>query len=352
MRLMAFRIADIIQHGWIDNTSPGIIKGELYILGTIDPVRLFLKGNCRRDMAGSKVQFRNNNPVLDEETFATLLNLQKGVVGDMTCSLKRRSPTIPMTELEEYFEQKKAIPYEWKNAIYLEWFSIANGRVIIESSDFEITLSEHQWELSEVQEHQQKIENSQAMNQFMQLAIDMAEAESEISFETDQEVDEYEWEKRLRVKDQLDEAQWLLEENLPGDNTKLTEKFASNEEIPIKNRHALVQLAHHTHENVMNKLDHSILDNGPRGSLAAAISYVYTSMNDAWPDKGLGLESGYRLAVMKRTLLACNNSIANCNTLLLEDDDYEAIRTEIHHLRDTILDTIRHLRKQSPKKKR
>ena len=269
----------------------------------------------------------------------------------MTCSLKRKVPTIPMTELEDYFEQQKEIPYAWKNALYLEWFSIANGRVVIESTHFEITLSEHSWNLSETQEQQQRIENSQAMNQFMQLAIDMAEAEAEISFESEQEADEYEWEKRLRVKDQLDEAQWLLEENLPGENAKVKEEGEATDHAPIEKRHTLVQLAYHTHEMVMVKLGDSILDNGPRGSLAAAMSYVLTSMEDAWPDKGLDIEVGYRLAVMKRSLMACNNSIAQCNTLLLEDDEYDAIRTDIHHLRDTILDTIRHLRKERQKKR-
>jgi len=298
--VMALRIADIIQHGWIDNTSPGVTKGEFYVLGHAEPIKLFLRGNCWRDIAGTRMQFRNTNPILDEETFATLLHLQKGVVGDMTCSLKRKAPTIPMTELEDYFEQKKEIPYEWKNTLHLEWFSIANGRVVIESTDYEITLSEHSWTLSETQEQQQRIENSQAMNQFMQLAIDMAEAEAEISFESKKEADEYEWQQK--------------------------------------------------HDAVMTKLGNSIVDNGPRGSLAAAMSYVFTSVKDAWPDKGLGIERGYRLAVMKRTLLACNNSLAYCNTLMLEDDSYESVRTEIHNLRDQILDTIKLVREEGQKK--
>ena len=339
---MALRIADIIQHGWIDNTSPGVSKGEIYILGHTEPIRLFLKGNCWRDIAGTKMQFRNNSPTLDEETYATLLHLQKGVVGDMTCSLKRKSATIPLNEFEDYFEGGKEIPFAWKNTLYLEWFSIANGRVLIDSTDFEVTLSDHSWTLSETQEQHQRIENSHAMNQFMQLAIDMAEAEAEISFTSSEEVDEYEWEKRLRVKDHLDEAQWLLEESFQEEILDEEE-----EEIGMIKRHSLVQLAHHTYDIVMEKLGDSKLDNGPRGSLAAAMSYVFTSADDAWPDKGLKIESGYRLAVMKRTLLACQNSIAHCNTLMLEDDSYEAIRTEIHHLRDTILDTIRHVRKQS-----
>lgn len=339
---MALRIADIIQHGWIDNTSPGVTKGELYVLGHQEPIKLFLKGNCWRDTAGTRMQFRNNSPVLDEETYATLQYLQKGVVGDMTCSIKRKVPTIPLEEFEDYFEKNKAIPFEWKNALYLEWFSISNGRVTIESTDFEITLSERQWTLSETAEQQQRIENSKAMNQFMQLAIDMAEAEAEISFESKEEADEYEWEKRLRVRDHLEEAQWILEESLPNE-----QETAENEELeaPISERHLLVQLAHHTHETIIEKLGDSILDSGPRGSLAASISYVFVATQDAWPDKGLDIEVGYRLAVMKRTLLACNHAIAHCNTLILEDDSYTEIRTEIHHLRDCILDTIRHLRK-------
>jgi len=341
---MALRIADVIQHGWIDNTTPGITKGELYILGHNDPIKLFLKGNCWRDVAGTKMEFRNTDPILDEETIAAIHYLQKGVVGDITASMKRKIPTIGVDLFEEYYAERKEIPFEWKNAIYIEWFSMANGRIVIESTNFHVTLTEHKWEMSETAESKQRLHNNQAMNQFMHLTLGMLDAEAEVDFEAQDEADEYEWEKRLRLRDHLEEASWFLERE-----TDIEEAEVKKNSAPIADRHVLVQLAHHVHDIVVKQLGNAILDDGPRSGLANAIGYIFDAADDAWPAEDLPIENGYRLAVLKRALEACNHAVAYCNTLILEDESYEETRTEIHHLRGCILDTIRHIRSSEAK---
>jgi len=334
---MALRIADVIDHGWIDNTSPGVTTGELYLLGVTNPVKIYLKGNCWRDIAGAKLKFNNPNPVLDEKTCSDIHLLQKGVIGDITGSIKMKIPTISTDQFEEYFAAGKEIPFEWKNSIYLEWFSMANGRIVIESSIFETSLTEPAWQLSREEENLQRIENTHMMNQFMHLTLGMVDTETDIDFETD-EADEFEWEKRLKLRDQLEEAAWLMESDAQTGEDTIPDIVA------MESRHPLVQFAFKVHEDITKRLGESILDDGPRGGLANAVGYIFESTDDAWPQGNLHVEKGYQLAVLKRSVEACNHAVAYCNTIILEDESYDNTRFLMHELRSRILDSLKDLR--------
>ena len=39
-------------------------------------------------------------------------------------------------------------PEHMANSLYLEWFSEANGRVVIESADYELTISAPEWRMT------------------------------------------------------------------------------------------------------------------------------------------------------------------------------------------------------------
>lgn len=343
---MALRIEDIIQHGWIDNTSQGVITGELYLVGQSEPVSLALKGNGSRDIAGTRIEFKNHSPSTNEVASIALFSIQKGMVGKMTCSLRRMEATIPLEDMEVYLEKHLEIPHHWKNALYLEWYSIANGRVILESSSFEISISHHKWSLSSDEARQQSWQQKRLVEQFVQISKDMADAEAKVNFDSSTEADEYEWEKRLRLMDHIDEAEWMLEEDFPAVSDQVQDVVVEREaDESMSGRTVVVQLAHHTQEEILEKLGGSIMDQGPRGLLAASICYVFSLVDDAFPEAEIEQETGYQLALMKRTAFACNSSIAHCNTLLLEDDSYEEIRDGVHLLRDCILDTIRQFRK-------
>ena len=78
----------------------------------------------------------------------------------MTCSKKVRVLDIPKEDLtdknkggEEIMSGKLGI------CVYLEWFSVANGRVVIESLDFKTELSERTWHMSSEEEESQIEEN-------------------------------------------------------------------------------------------------------------------------------------------------------------------------------------------------
>ena len=45
-------------------------------------------------------------------------------------------------------KRKEKPPEHMANCLYLEWFSEANGRVVIESADYELTISAPEWRLT------------------------------------------------------------------------------------------------------------------------------------------------------------------------------------------------------------
>ncbi|GAA5496466.1 hypothetical protein SAMN02745181_0231 [Rubritalea squalenifaciens DSM 18772] len=340
---MAYRLDKAVVKGWIDNTSPGMTRGALEIMGLDRPVKLILRGNCWRDLAGTRLDFTNPSPELQEDVVEAMHTLQRGVIGDMTASIKVRIPTVPQSEFENYTSKNQDIPSVWRNALYLEWFSLVNGRCIIETADYQVKVSSHQWELDADGEKKQREENAMAMEHFMELMLTASEAESEVA-DAEGEVDEFEWEKRLRVRDSLEEAAWFLGEG-PAETTI---EIHEVEEMPTKNRHQIVQHAYLVQHKTIELLGNAILDDGPRSELALAIGYICDAIDECWPSKKVNLENGYRVAILKRTLEACNSAIAATNTLAMEDDKYEELRSLIFHLRDMMVDLSHGLRDSEP----
>ena len=144
---MAWRIAEYIVRGEIDNRLPGIIKGTLYVEGLKEPITLELEGNCDPDLAGRHLTFRNLMPQAgkDLDGFG---RVQCGTAGTMSANRMVRIPTITPEELEICLKERKPFPTRWSESLYLEWFS-ANGRVLIEGAGFTCQLSPARWKLSE-----------------------------------------------------------------------------------------------------------------------------------------------------------------------------------------------------------
>ena len=61
-------------------------------------------------------------------------------------------PAVPMEEFLDWPKEKGPPPSRWANCLYLEWFSEANGRVVIESADYELTVSAPEWRLTPEEE--------------------------------------------------------------------------------------------------------------------------------------------------------------------------------------------------------
>jgi hypothetical protein len=192
---MAWRIADNIVRGEIDNQIPGIVQGKIWLAGREVPLALKLSGNGHKDLAGCKLTFFNPAPKVDPSL--TLKPDQTGVVGDMTAARKVR-----VIENLDYEALKNDQPFSehMANALYLEWFSDTNGRVVIESTDYEVKIGEPAWRLSSEDEARQLEANAEAMQSFMDRITESFDPREEAAYNGDPK-DEFEWELFLRASD-------------------------------------------------------------------------------------------------------------------------------------------------------
>ncbi|PXA05355.1 hypothetical protein DDZ13_00375 [Coraliomargarita sinensis] len=185
---MAWCIADSIVKGEIDNRTRDRVTGKIWILGSDEPVELELTGNPHRDLAGQYLRFVNPKPKpLPESMQDGFAVEQTGVVGDMTAARKVKILDIPDGELEHYYRNKIPMPYHWGNCLYLEWHSARNGRVVIEATDYELTVEpEAAWRMSKDEEQSQHEANAHAMTDFMDTILEAAtDGEARTSDEDD-----------------------------------------------------------------------------------------------------------------------------------------------------------------------
>ena len=142
---MAWRIHDSVQRGEIDNRERGVVRGKIWLHGFPEPVTLDLKGNACPDLAGCLLTFENPERTVPMRTDARMEPLQRGTIGDLTASRKVRVFDLPIEEAYERLKEKLPVPEHLANCLYLEWFSEANGRVVIESADFKLAMSPPVW---------------------------------------------------------------------------------------------------------------------------------------------------------------------------------------------------------------
>jgi hypothetical protein len=164
---MAWRLHDQVVRGEIDNRTRGRVTGRIWLLGRPAPLELDLDGNAWRDVAGHRLVFRNADPHAGPTD--GLATRQEGVAGDITASRKVRVPEVDVAEMMRLASAGLDYPWHWGNALYLEWLSKANGRVVIESSSYELTLEgEALWVMTGEEEKAQQQANGQALAEFMQ----------------------------------------------------------------------------------------------------------------------------------------------------------------------------------------
>jgi hypothetical protein len=164
---MAWRIDEHVIRGEIDNRVRGRVTGRIWLEGRAEPVELNLIGNAWRDLAGRRLEFVNPAPKSGlDGSFAAQ---QRGPTGDITASRKVKVPEIPLDQIAEYYAARKPWPWHWGNSLYLEWFGLPNGRIVIESATFQLTLSpDSTWEMTPEEETSQREANAAALNGFME----------------------------------------------------------------------------------------------------------------------------------------------------------------------------------------
>ncbi len=178
---MAFRIGNWVIRGEVDCRVRGKISGKLWLSGRSDPIRLNLEGTPEQDLAGCLLKFKSREQETGEPFPTSLVSSQIGKAGTLTASRKLRIPSVPKAEWLACIAAKRPFPSHWTNAIYLEWFSEANGRIVVEIAEAGCELSLPQWTLEP--------DEKEAVDQETDGAV---EAEA---------LDEFEWEKKLKESD-------------------------------------------------------------------------------------------------------------------------------------------------------
>jgi hypothetical protein len=395
---MAWKIEDAVLHGEIDNTVEGMTTGRIWLLGRDAPLELHLDGDCWRDLAGTRLKFSNPGPKASADA-ANLDSEQHGIVGDMTASRRNKVPTVDDDELDRLCQSDEEIPFEWRNTLYLEWFSHTNGRVVIESSNFQLEPSAHEWEMDEDAEQAQKLANLNAMRDFMAQVIQRGEP-SDTDTSVLGEMDEFAWEERLKESDRLTDAyQEVLEKYMEDEDSESKEAFvmgwdglldalAERDEVgggdfrseessfgfdddlgfddgragdfdedddieDLDEEEDVHPLQARARELAMRAMDVLPKDAEPGTAayrLVSSLLEVSGKLAGALNGRGSGYEpeTGYVLAVLKRCLNWLNEAVGSCQELMDGEDDPDQLAA-LAHLRSSafeIRDGITELRRQ------
>ena len=199
---MAFRIHESVVRGEIDNREKGIVRGRIWVHGRAAPVVLELRGNAHPDLAGCRLTFENPRPTPPHPGLDSLHPQQRGTIGDLTASRKVRVFDLPFEEAYAMIKRGEKPPEHVANCLYLEWYSEANGRVVIESADYRLHITPPAWRLTPEEEQQRANEAAAGFAGFLGKVSEALEA-ARFTAPEDRPMDEFEWEKAFRESDAL-----------------------------------------------------------------------------------------------------------------------------------------------------
>src|SRR5438034_6261596 len=209
---MAFRIHDSVVRGEIDNRVKGIVRGKIWVEGRAEPVLLELEGNAWRDLAGCRLTFTNPQKRVPHQHLDSLHPIQRGSIGDLTASRKVRVFDVPLEQALEMLHRKEKPPEHMANSLYLEWFSEANGRVVIESSDYKLDISAPEWRLSPEENEQRAGQAAEGFSTFMQKLSEAIATQQRGQKDPEEEWNEHDYERFMKECDaRTDKCMELLE---------------------------------------------------------------------------------------------------------------------------------------------
>jgi len=222
---MAFRIHDSVVRGEIDNRAKGIVRGKIWVEGRAAPVTLELQGNAWPDLAGCLLVFTNPQMRIPHQHLDSLNLIQRGSIGDLTASRKVRVFDVPLEKALEMIRRKEKPPEHMANSLYLEWFSEANGRVVIESADYELTISAPEWRMTPEEDAERAKQAAAGMGDFMQKLGEAIEQQERGQKQPEEEWNEHDYEKFMKECDaRTDKYMELLDKY--GDSEEAEEKIA------------------------------------------------------------------------------------------------------------------------------
>jgi hypothetical protein len=222
---MAFRIHDSVVRGEIDNRVKGMVRGRIWVEGRAEPVTLELQGNAWPDLAGCLLTFSNPLKRMAHPHLDSLNPLQRGGTGDLTASRKVRVYDIPVGEAYMMCKRGEKPPEHMANCLYLEWFSESNGRVVIESADYKLTISAPEWRMTPEENEQRARDAAAGMDGFMRKLTEAIETQQRGQKHPEAEWNEHDYEKFMKESDARTDKYLELQEKY-GDSDEAEEKIA------------------------------------------------------------------------------------------------------------------------------
>ncbi len=214
---LGWRLSESVVRGEIDSRKQGRVTGRIWLVDRAFPIEITLRGNPMRDIAGCLLQFENPNPMPEDNE--GLSPIQMGVTGHITASCKIRvldikpDPDKPSVDAQEpHCSEVQRVA----NALKIEWFSNANGRVTILSSDFRLTLSAFQWRMTREEQEQQTEKNDNAFQRWRDIVAEENDELEPYAWDDDEQawyMDEFEWERQFQESDAVTHRYMLLMES-------------------------------------------------------------------------------------------------------------------------------------------
>jgi hypothetical protein len=198
---MAFRIHESVVRGEIDNRVKGFVRGKIWVVGRMEPVILELTGNAWPDLAGCLLTFTNPLEPIPHHHLDSLATFQQGSVGDMTASRKVRVFDVPLDDALAMIRRKEKPPEHMANSLYLEWFSQQNGRVVIESADYVVTITAPEWRMTPGDQAERARQAAAGMEDFMNRLTDAIELQQRGQKDPEEPWDEHDYEKFFKESD-------------------------------------------------------------------------------------------------------------------------------------------------------
>ena len=395
---MAWRINEGVMRGEIDNRVRGRVAGRIWLIGRAEPIPLDLTGNCHRDVAGCLLQFENPVAKSTPDERLDLAAEQIGVAGDITASRKVRVFDVPLEEALRICKEGGKPSEHMANSLDIEWFSEANGRVVIESADYKIDISPPAWTLSPEDEQEQIAATQQAIRDWLELLGDALQSQAPADFndEEDNSFDEFSYEKLMRESDaRTDKYMKLLEkyeghpnrekivaremgwtwfeEALEADQRGALPKSEPIEIEPLEPnpltegidwvrdengdiRHPLSKRAFESGVAIWHYCDdRGLLGENGDADLAEMVFQFQTAgakiagaLNSLAYDRCMTFHAGFVVAALKRALKYVNASMAAAQKVarkrLLSAERLGAFRTELFEIREEILALMRRFR--------
>jgi hypothetical protein len=222
---MAWRIQDSVIRGEIDNRVKGHVRGRLWLDGLAKPVTLELEGNACPDLAGCLLKFKNPAKTFPMRKKPAFAPLQRGKIGNLSASQKARVFTVPDEEALAMMDRGEKPPERIANALYLEWFSEGNGRVVIESANFELNISAPEWRLTSAEEKQRAQDAEAGWEMFSKQLNEASEKQKRGQKDPEAEWDEHDYERFMKECDARTDKYMELQEKY-GDSDEAEAKIA------------------------------------------------------------------------------------------------------------------------------